>query len=241
MHLQPRNGDPEFHRKLWEWCAVAQTLAERGKLQPGMRGLGFAVGVEPLPSLFAAHGVDVEATDIDSRTGTAKVWARIREHPRTADDLYRAEIVDRPTFDSKVRFHNADMNAAWPFAEEGSYDFIWSCCAFEHLGSLERGMRFIMRSSRLLKKGGIGVHTTEYNCTSNDRTVSRGKGVIYRRRDIENLDRRLRYEKRCLSKMDFDPGEHEYDRYYDKLPYAPPPGQEHIKLFSTDSSRLRCC
>jgi SAM-dependent methyltransferase len=232
MHLHPRPEDPPYHRKTWEYCAVAQALFERGKLQPGMRALGFAVGVEPLPALFARHGVDVLATDVEPRNTMGKVWGRIGQHPRSRDDLYRAEIVDRTTFDEHVRFRYADMNGRWPFVEEGSLDFVWSCCAFEHLGSLERGLRFVQRSSKLLKKGGVAVHTTEYNVTSNTRTVRRGKGVIYRRRDIEELDRRLRYDKRCLAKMDFDPGEHEFDRCYDVLPYAPlaRPGQQHVKL-----------
>ena len=232
LRLAPRPEDPPYHRKMWEYCAVAQTLSERGKLQPGMRALGFAVGVEPLPSLFALHGVDVLATDIVPTSTMGKVWGRVNQHPRSADDLYRDAIVDRSTFDARVRFEFADMNGRWPF-EEGSFDFVWSCCAFEHLGNLERGMRFVQRSSKLLKKGGIGVHTTEYNCSSNDATVTRGKGVIYRRRDIEELDRRLRVEKRCLAKMDFDPGDHEYDRNYDTLPYHPldTPGQQHVKLY----------
>ena len=230
LHLKPRPEDPPYHRKFWEYCAVAQTLLERGKLQPGMRALGFAVGVEPLPSLFAKYGVDVIATDVAPTHALGKVWGRVNQHPRSADDLFREEIVDRATFDQHVRFQNADMNRSWPFVEEGSLDFIWSCCAFEHLGSLEHGIRFLLRSSRLLKKGGIAVHTTEYNVTSNTRTSRKKKGVIYRRCDIEDLDRRLRYDKRCLAKMDFDPGEHEYDRCYDVMPYDPPPGQQHVKL-----------
>jgi hypothetical protein len=233
MHLAPRSDDPPYHRKLWEYCAVAQALWERGKLQPGMRALGFAVGIEPLPSLFASLGVDVIATDIEPRSSMAQVWGRAGEHPRSPDDLYNEKIVDRAAFDKHVALKYADMNREWPFVEEGSLDFVWSCCAFEHLGSLERGVQFLLRSSKLLKKGGVAVHTTEYNVTSNTRTVTRGKGVIYRRCDIEEIDRRLRYDKRCLAAMDFDPGEHEYDRYYDKFPYQPlaTPGQQHLKLY----------
>jgi hypothetical protein len=32
------------HRKVWEWCAIAQALEERDMLRPGRRGCGFAVG-----------------------------------------------------------------------------------------------------------------------------------------------------------------------------------------------------
>ncbi|MCX7406030.1 MAG: hypothetical protein NT089_09920, partial [Planctomycetia bacterium] len=41
------------HRKLWELAFIAQALEERGMLAPTRRGLGFAVGTEKLPSLFA--------------------------------------------------------------------------------------------------------------------------------------------------------------------------------------------
>jgi hypothetical protein len=44
------------HRKLWEYGFIAQALFERGLLRPGSCGLGFAVGQEPLVSLFAGFG-----------------------------------------------------------------------------------------------------------------------------------------------------------------------------------------
>jgi hypothetical protein len=41
-----------MHRKLWEWCAIAQVLEERGMLTADRKGIGFAVGQEPLASLL---------------------------------------------------------------------------------------------------------------------------------------------------------------------------------------------
>ena len=46
-------------------AGIAQALYERGKLKPGSRGLGFAVGKEPLSDLFASFGCDVVATDLE--------------------------------------------------------------------------------------------------------------------------------------------------------------------------------
>ena len=43
----------------------------------------------------------------------------------------------------------------------GSFDFIWSSCSFEHLGSLGEGERFVLEALRFLKPGGVAVHTTE--------------------------------------------------------------------------------
>src|SRR5436190_8701201 len=51
------------HRKVWEWCAIAQALYERSMLKPGSTACGFAVGEEPLTSMFASFGVQVLATD----------------------------------------------------------------------------------------------------------------------------------------------------------------------------------
>lgn len=73
------------------------------------------------------------------------------------------------------------------------------------------------------------MHTTEFNCSSNDATVKRGPGVIYRQRDIEELDHRLRREGRALAQPDFWPGEGEYDRIYDTPPYFTS-GKQHVKL-----------
>jgi hypothetical protein len=55
----------QMHRKVWEWCYIAQALYERGVLAPGRRGLGFGVGKEPLVALFASYGCEIVATDQD--------------------------------------------------------------------------------------------------------------------------------------------------------------------------------
>jgi SAM-dependent methyltransferase len=220
---------PLYHRKSWEWCAAAQTLWERGKLAPGMRALGFAVGNEPMASIFASFGVEVEATDLDPNLGRSADWMTTNQHASSIEALYKPHIVDRPSFDSLIRFRYADMNGEWDFPE-ASYDFVWSCCSLEHLGSLMAGIVFVVRAARLLKPGGIAVHTTEYNVSSNGVTAETGPSVIYRRADIEEIDRVLRREGRCLATPDFDPGDHEFDRLYDVPPYYQIPGRQHVKL-----------
>jgi len=64
-----------LHRKDWEWCYIAQALHERGMLQQGKKGLGFAVGKEPLISLFAKYGCDILATDMDEEGAKRTGWA----------------------------------------------------------------------------------------------------------------------------------------------------------------------
>jgi hypothetical protein len=46
-----------YHRKLWEFCYIAQNLFAHGALAAGERGLVFGCGEEPLPSLFAKWGI----------------------------------------------------------------------------------------------------------------------------------------------------------------------------------------
>jgi SAM-dependent methyltransferase len=228
--IAPDVPGPIYNRKAWEWCGVAQALWERGKLHAGSRGLGFAVGNEPLTSLFAHFGADVEATDLDPGLGRSKDWTSSAQHAASIEALYKPDVVERAAFDRHVRFSYADMDAEkWRF-KEGSYDFVWSCCSLEHLGSLAAGIVFLVRAARLLKPGGVAVHTTEYNVSSNTKTAETGPNVIYRRLDIEETDRILRREGRCLAKMDFEPGDHEYDRQYDVFPYFISPGRQHIKL-----------
>src|SRR5260370_19674515 len=55
-HLCDAEGNPLLHRKIWEWCFIAQALDDHGMLRPGKRGLGFAVGKEPLPAALAGCG-----------------------------------------------------------------------------------------------------------------------------------------------------------------------------------------
>jgi hypothetical protein len=71
------------------------------------------------------------------------------------------------------------------------FDFCWSTCSFEHLGSLEHGLRFVENSIGTLKVGGIAVHTTEFNLSSDADTLESPNLSVYRRRDIEKLVKAL--------------------------------------------------
>src|SRR2546430_1704158 len=56
--------EPRYHRKQWEFCYILQALAEAGVMEPEFRGIGFAVGREPLSAILAQHGCRVLATDL---------------------------------------------------------------------------------------------------------------------------------------------------------------------------------
>jgi hypothetical protein len=125
-----------------------------------------------------------------------------------------------------VRYENADMNDI-PAALSDRFDFCWSSCAFEHLGSLEHGMAFVERSIDTLVPGGIAVHTTEYNLSSNDDTIESPGLSIYRRRDMEALTNRLEQAGHHVDTFDWTVGPGFAETVVDLPPYKQSP---HLKV-----------
>lgn len=226
--FNPDVFNPLFsYRKSWEWAAIMEALRERDLLRAGRCGLGFAVGGEPLPSAIAARGADVLATDLHVERVQGG-WVASGEHASSLEALYRPDLLERNVFDRLVRFQPADMRTLEGLPGN-TFDFLWSSCSLEHLGTLEAGIEFIMRSAKLLKSGGTAVHTTEFNCSSLDKTITEGPSVIYRRQDIELLDARLRKEGCGIARPDFYAGDHPADLNFDILPYMTH-GRMHLKL-----------
>ncbi len=214
-----------LHRKLWEFAFIAQALHERGMLQAGKRGVGFAVGREPLPALFAARGCEILATDLGDDAEDAPIWKRSAQHADSLAHLNDRALCDPEAFEQRVRFRPVDMRAL-P-ADLGVFDFMWSSCSMEHLGGLEAGKSFVMNALQHLKPGGVAVHTTEINVSSNTRTQEDGIAVIYRRRDLRELARRLRAAGMWVT-LDLRDGGLSADRVVDLPPYNT--GVPHLKL-----------
>ncbi|WP_188555700.1 class I SAM-dependent methyltransferase [Edaphobacter dinghuensis] len=193
-------GGRFLHRKEWEFVTVCQALEERGMLGPGKRGLGFAVGLEPLPSIFANRGCTITATDheTDSDGAWDGQWAS------DLGALNNPDICEPSIFHKNVTLRRIDMNNL-P-ADLNGYDFSWSCCALEHLGSLQKGLEFLHSQMRCLRPGGVAVHTTEYNLLSNDATLTEGPTVVYRQRDLSELQYRLEKQGHSLEPMNMDIG-----------------------------------
>lgn len=214
-------------RKWWEYAAIAQALHERSVLRPDARGLGFAVGREPLASLFAAHGASIVATDLHPQRAHG-LWSETGQHASDKNDVWAGEtICPYDKFCKLVEFRHMDMNAL-PEGDH-SFDFIWSSCAFEHLGSLEAGLRFVTNAMSFLRPGGVAVHTTEYNVSSDSDTITEGDAVLYRRCDIAGLERSLRQIGCGMEWPEFACGTHAYDLAYDTEPFFTK-GLPHIKL-----------
>lgn len=210
-----------YHRKLWEFVFICQAAYERGLLAPGRKGLGFGVGGEPLPALFAAEGCEVLATDMGAQEAADAGWAQSAQHAADKAALARPGVCDQAVFDARVTYRNVDMNAV-PDDIVG-HDFCWSACALEHLGSIEAGGAFIERSMDCLAPGGFAIHTTEFNLSSNDETIDDGPTVLFRRRDLEAIAARLTARGYEVAPLDFNPGYGAIDNYIDVPPYLNEP------------------
>ena len=182
-----KEGPLAQHRKNWEYCQIYHTLRKMGKLIPGSTGLVFGCGKEKLVSLFANLGCKITATDNVS----ADNWDSDGQYATNISDLYYSNIISKEKFDANVVFRQEDMNNISDELKQQRFDFIWSVCAFEHLGSIQHGVNFITESSKLLKEGGIACHTTEYNLTSNTDTIEAPNIVVYRQQDILLMKQKL--------------------------------------------------
>ena len=207
-----------FHRKIWEFCFVLQALHEAGLITPGSRGLGFGCGQEPIPSYLAAHGVAVTVTDQAPEAAEASGWTATGQYTAGLDLAFQPHLVDRATFDRLVSFQVADMNAIDDTLVD--YDFCWSICALEHLGSLDAGARFVENSLKTLRPGGISVHTTEFNIRADGPTIDHWPTVLFQRSHFEALAERLRAQGHEVAPLDFETGDKPMDRFIDLPPWG---------------------
>jgi len=143
--------------------------------------------------------------------------------------LNKYEICDPEQFDKLVSIKIVDMNNI-PDDIKG-YDFCWSSCSYEHLGSIENGLKFVENSLKTLKPGWIAIHTSEYNVNSNTNTVTHDpQVVIFRRSDMEELQRRF-YVGGHESYFNLNHGTKELDVYVDLPPYKSTGDfNKHIKI-----------
>jgi len=227
-------GRAYYHRKLWEFTYIAQALWQHGKLKPGLRGLGFGCGTEPLPSLFAKHGAMIVATDLDPERPEARGWADTKQHAARVEALRRTSICPDPARLDNISLRFVDMNDI-PVDFNGGFDFCWSACALEHLGSIEKGLAFIEHSLGTLRPGGVAVHTTEYNLEQQGGTIDDWSTVLYQRRHLEAFVSRLTAKGYRVAPLDLDPGDGVMDKFVDIPPfegayYAEPLNWAHLRL-----------
>ncbi len=209
-----------MHRKNWELVYICRVAEHLGLLKFGNRALGFGVGREPISSLLAKRGLEVTATDAPNG-GT---WESGNQYATDLKTIWNSAVVSWETFAQHVTLRRVDMNHI-P-ADLREYDFVWSSCSLEHIGGLKPGLDFIKNSMACLRRGGIGVHTTEFNLSSNNKTYETADLSLYRRRDIDQFVKELRSLGHSVCEVNYFSGRGKIDRYIDLPPYSLP----HVKL-----------
>jgi len=184
---EPTGPVGQYNRKLWEWAFIAEAVTQAGLMRPGRRAVGFGVGNEPMPALFASRGLDVLATD--QGTAGGEHWMATGELNSGLAGLSRPSLLPDSELAERVRVREVDMNHV-P-AELGNFDVVWSSCAVEHLGSPQRGIDFVVRSCAMLRPGGVAVHTTELELIPKPSTADYGYCAVYRIDDLLGLAKRL--------------------------------------------------
>ena len=207
MHVKPT-----LLRKQWEFAFIVKSLEEAGAIRSGARGLVFGVGREKLPAIFIARGCRITATDLPTGEGDGQ-WTGGAQHAGSVDNIYHPHLVDRKTFDANIEFRPVNMNHI-PEDLQG-YDFCWSSCALEHLGTLELGLDFIRNSLKCLKPGGVAVHTTEFNLGSATETLEEGPAVVYRESDLTKFQGEMVAAGHTMS-LNLNPGDTATDRMVDR-------------------------
>jgi len=179
---------PFKHRKMWEFCFILAVVEACGLYRPNARGIGFGVGSEPLPAVFARGGVDIVATDQPIEQGAS--WATNGQLMHGLATLSHPQIISNEELARHVTVRTVDMNKL-P-ADLGLVDFTWSSCVIEHLGSPQRGLDFVRNSVDLLNPGGVSVHTTELELVPRERTMDYGNCAVYRADDLLKFEQELR-------------------------------------------------
>ena len=219
-----------YHRKAWEWVYIAPAPQERGMLAEGRKGIGFGCGEEPLVDGFASFGCKIRATDL--KAGEDNAWVKTGQN--AAGDIKKLHkgISSLNQFLKNVTYQDVNMNEI-PDDLRG-YDFCWSSCALEHLGSLKHGLDFIRNSLKVVRPGGVMVHTTEYNLDEQEETLECTNLSIYRKQDIEGVIQELEMEGHTVSPLDLHQGDSIEDGFADIPPYT---SNVHLRLML---SKFRC-
>lgn len=207
-----------YHRKIWEFCFLLQTLYDANLLNNELKALGFGCGEEPIPSYLASFGGTITVTDLDPEIVKGMGWAETGQHTDSLAKSWYPDIVSKEIFDRNVSLRYVDMNNI-PDDLTG-YDLCWSICALEHLGSIRKGLDFIKNSLKTLKDGGWAIHTTEFNYLSSDNTTDNWPTVLFLRKHFELVRDELEAQGHFVAPMNFDVGDRPLDRFIDIPPYS---------------------
>jgi hypothetical protein len=180
-----------------------------------------------LPALFASFGVEIVASDQSIEAAERAGWARSGQHSHDISVLNERGVCTQDMFSQLVSFMEVDMNDM-PSSLDEQFDFCWSSCSLEHLGSLKHGCDFITKSMGVVKPGGLAIHTTEFNLSSDLDTIESPDFSVYRRCDIDEFLARMAAEGFIVSPVDWTLGEGFAETVVDVPPFGG--GEPHIRL-----------
>jgi SAM-dependent methyltransferase len=147
--------EPRLHRKQWEFAQIFRALQSVGVLNGTSRGLSMGGGMERLLYAVVRHTGHLTVTDLYEADSS---WNEARlEDPDCAVKAAAPFPVDR----DRLSARRMDMRElTFP---SGSFDFCYSSCAIEHIGTYDDFVRHLEETRRVLKDDGVYVLTTEFH------------------------------------------------------------------------------
>ena len=118
-------------------------------------------------------------TDLPSGAAEADHWMGAAQWAADLDATRDEKLCSPEEFAANAEFRPVDMRSI-PSDLRG-FDFSWSSCAFEHLGTLRRGAEFIHRQMEVLRPGGVAVYDRAQRVQLGD---DRRSETYHRRRDL---------------------------------------------------------
>lgn len=212
LHLEPI-----LHRKIWEYAFVLQAMHENNVFRNDSRGIGFGCGEEPIASYLASRGVSITVTDLAPEKSDGLGWVGTGQHTSSLQQAYYPDLISLADFEKRVELEYVDMNDI-PASMSQNYDFCWSICALEHLGSIRKGLDFIINSMNVLRPGGVAIHTTEFNL-SNEATIDNWQTVLFQHKHFLLLADELKAMGYEMLSLNADAGNAFLDRFIDLPPY----------------------
>ena len=146
-----------------------------------------------------------------------KAWSVTAQHTKSLEQAFHSHLVDRKTFLEQTNLRFVDMNRIPEDLKD--YNFCWSICALEHVGSIRQGLEFIENSLETLRPGGLAVHTTEFNFLNDEETIDNWGTVLFQRKHFLDVSNHLRGMGHYVADLDFDVGNKPMDKFIDLPPY----------------------
>lgn len=144
------------NRKRWEVIQVGRVvhllpLGGDGERLLAGRALGLGVGREVLLYDFANHCHLVVGLDLYPNIDLAKCYSQQGGRPIAKLRAYTPLVLMRE-----------DMRNLKSLFPENHFDFVWSCCAIEHLDSVQEVKDLLCSVYHVLRPEGVFAFTTEW-------------------------------------------------------------------------------